>query len=240
MDLKQPLLICDDSRNQIEILEKLIESISDRFEIQCFTNSEALQEELKLYEEPVILLMDIVLKNGEDGIEAAKQIHQISPDSPIIFMSAYLEKAFDVYEAEHCYFIYKPMLKEKLPAALAKAQNLLNQPSYLVLHEASHLVRLRLDEILCIDRSRRMSMVTTPTKVYQVRESRKELEDRLPNDTFIQCHRNYTVNLAKIRQLSMDQIELENGLLVPVSRRKHPAVSQAFHLWLSRFGEEIL
>ncbi len=240
MDLKQPLLICDDSRQQIERIEKLIESFSEEFEIQSFTNPKALLEELKLYGEPVIILMDIVLKNGEDGIGAAKRIHEISPDSPIIFLSAYLEKAFDVYEAEHCYFVYKPMLEEKLPSALAKAKKILKKKPFLVLHETGRIIHLRIDEIFCIDRSRRMVMVTTSAKVYQVKESRKELEDRLPDDVFCQCHRNYTVNLAKIRQLSMDQIELENGLLVPVSRRKHPAVSKAFHLWLSRFGEDIL
>ncbi|MBF0579646.1 response regulator transcription factor [Erysipelotrichaceae bacterium RD49] len=240
MDLKQPLLICDDSGNQIRNVEQLIETFSDSYDIQGFTNTEALLEELATFGQPAIILLDIVLKNGEDGIETAKRIHALSPDSPIIFISAYLEKVFDVYEAEHCYFVYKPIMTEKLPAALAKAQRILSQSSFMVLHETSQLVRLRTDEILCIDRSRRMSMVTTATKVYQVKESRKELEERLPVDSFIQCHRNYTVNLAKIRQLSSDQIELENGLLVPVSRRKHSSVATAFHSWLSRFGEEIL
>ncbi|MDY5881603.1 MAG: hypothetical protein SPJ63_07635, partial [Oscillospiraceae bacterium] len=43
------------------------------------------------------------------------------PTSKIIFISSYSGYLMDVYETEHVYFVLKPNMEERLPAALQKA-----------------------------------------------------------------------------------------------------------------------
>jgi len=49
--------------------------------------------------------------NAENKAAAVRvAIKKIDQLCVIIFMSYFLEKACDVYEVEHCYFVYKPLL----------------------------------------------------------------------------------------------------------------------------------
>lgn len=234
------LFICDDDELQGNALAKQIKALKPELMVQVFTDPKPMLQALEQAIAPPIIIMDILLKNGQDGIQSARAIHQKFPDSPVIFVSSFLEKACDVYEAEHCYFVYKPQMSEKLPLALEKGLQILeNQPAKITFHDGQSTYRLRPDDILCIERTRRTTLITIKDSVLQVREDSAALESLLPSQ-FVRCHRNYYVNLARITNLKPGDLELENGLHVPVSRRLFGQVSDQFHDWLSSCGDSIV
>lgn len=238
--MSKTLFICDDDKSQGDLLARMAKTLKSDLLIEVFTDPEPMIQALEQAEHAPMIIMDIVLKDGKDGIQAARSIHQKFPDSPVIFVSSFLEKACDVYEAEHFYFVYKPQMKEKLPLALQKGLQILeSRPSRIALHEGKNVIRLRQDDILCIERTRRTTLITTKDSVVQVDEDPARLEPLLSSH-FVRCHRNYFVNLAKITNLKSGDIELENGLHVPVSRRLFGEVSDRFHEWLSSCGDSIV
>ncbi|MEM9546840.1 MAG: LytTR family DNA-binding domain-containing protein [Bacteroidota bacterium] len=57
--------------------------------------------------------------------------------------------------------------------------------------------------------------------------SLKSLEEMLPRDSFLRCHRSYLVNLdrvVKFKRTNKFTLLLENGLEVPISRQKKELV----------------
>lgn len=234
------LLICENIKEQGILLSSLIESYELDLEIKLFIDSDSLISYLMNGSSKCIILMDIMLDDGKNGIEIVKFIHKLQPDIPVIFISAYLELACDVYDVEHCYFVYKQQKDKKLLKALIKAIDILNKkPLKILLHEGQNLISLDIKEILCIERIRRATFITTSKKVYQVQESLKDLKEVLP-EFFVQCHRNYMVNFFHVRRLKPSELELNNGVKVPVSRRFSTSVSNSFQSWLANSGDEIL
>lgn len=238
--MQKELLICENDPVQAENLAALADSFGLGFTIHTYNQPENLMRDLSMRTKPAVILMDIMLDDEKNGIEIVKRIHSSFLDYPVIFISGSLEKACDVYEVPHCYFVYKPQKEEKLPLALNKAAEILEQkPSVIMLHEGKDLIPVPPKEILCIERIRRATMITMADRVYQVQETFSDLSEMLP-DSFEQCHRNYMVNFENIRRFSPASIELINGLQVPVSRRMSSKFHERFQQWLRSSGENVL
>lgn len=226
--MKAEILICDDDVKQAEALKKLVESYGRDMRIEMFSQGAQMLEYLESHEGRRICLMDVILGQGASGIDLAAKIRQIDPEAIIIFLSGFLEKACDVYEVEHCWFIYKPQKEKKLPEALDKAFSLLERmPRMLVVHKGVNYRKIPVENIFCIERIRRYSLVTCCDGVHDVQETFSELLGMLP-ESFHQCHRSYIVNFEKVRQFTGSQFELDNGLHVPVSRSFLPALKDAW------------
>ncbi|WP_276813415.1 LytR/AlgR family response regulator transcription factor [Faecalibaculum rodentium] len=228
---KTELILCEDDDLQRQNLARTISAMAPDLTVTELRDAAGLQRFLQkpLYEPGHrIYLMDIVLGNGENGIDLARFIHRIDPNAPIIFMSAYLEKSCEVYEVEHCYFIYKPQKEQRLKAALAKAMKQLEeQPQPLVIHDGTAVYRIDPSAILCMERVRRCTYITCRNRILKAREDLEELLKHLP-DTFVQCHRSYVVNFAMTSAFYGTEFEMANGLHIPVSRARQQEIRQAY------------
>ena len=117
------IAICDDDVDFLKRIHDLImiQGRSYLPELRLFSEStelfRAVNEEAYL---PDIAVLDIVMPGG-GGIETAKKLNIICPKCSIIFLSAYLTLATEVYEARHSYFVLKNQAEERIGAALEKA-----------------------------------------------------------------------------------------------------------------------
>ena len=114
------ILICDNNSVFTAYLKDKISALfPERFSISVCSSAESLREEA-VRKAPDIVLMDILL--GEDnGIELAKEVFPRERGAAVIFISGYAEYCTDVYEAEHVYFLLKPIRSEQLRNAIEKA-----------------------------------------------------------------------------------------------------------------------
>lgn len=229
------ILICDDDRNQAERLKSLAAPYGRGANIKVFTEGSRMLAHMSAHPASRICLLDVILEEGADGIELAQKIRNVDPDAVIIFLSGFLEKACDVYEVDHCWFIYKPQKEKKLPEALNKAFSLLEtRSSGLVVHKGSRYIKLDPGDILCIERIRRYSLITCGSTIHEVREDFSQLLAQLP-ETFHQCHRSYIVNFEKVRSFADSEFELDNGVRVPVARSSLTKIKEAWIRYLSGY-----
>ena len=97
------IAICDDDADFLKRIHDLIMIQGKSYlpELRLFSEStglfRAINEEAYL---PDIAVLDIVMP-GEDGIETAKKLNNSCPKCSVIFLSAYLSFATEVYEARH-------------------------------------------------------------------------------------------------------------------------------------------
>ena len=120
-------VICEDDAQQRDHLQKLIKKTYGGQPVFCYDDVDTLLEELPHIPAPRIIFMDIVLKT-RSGIEAAAKI--APADTAIIFITAYLDKVVDIFEAPHTYFIYKPDLEVRLAPAVEKAMEFTSIPAF--------------------------------------------------------------------------------------------------------------
>ena len=91
-------MICDDNENARYVLKEFIKKI-DKKEIVVIGEAKDGHELVKLCKnnKPDLILLDIDMP-GINGIEAAKQIIDISPDILFIFTTAYSSYSIECFE----------------------------------------------------------------------------------------------------------------------------------------------
>ncbi|WP_289182938.1 LytTR family DNA-binding domain-containing protein [uncultured Dubosiella sp.] len=232
--------LCEDDPVQNE---KLIDWLRARFPegaIHGFTDENALIAHIQTMRIPRIVLMDIMLKNDVSGIETAKTIKKIDPSCILVFLSSYLEKACDVYEVDHCYFVYKPQKETRLEAAMQKAVGLLkSRPKEIIAHTGTSTIRLDPDRVLYLERIKRYTLVYCRTETIKVKEDLETLIRQLP-DSFHRCHRSFVVNFRYVRSYMVHDLKMDDGKLLSVSRGYIQPIKTAFHRYLTDPKEGIL
>ena len=117
-----PIAVCDDERVHGLRTREVILSHGgvQNPEVQLFETPDALLDAIRLRDySPRVAVLDIRMA-GTDGIQLAEQINDLLPQCAIIFLTAFLEYATDIYETRHVYFILKSELEQRIGSALKK------------------------------------------------------------------------------------------------------------------------
>jgi CheY-like chemotaxis protein len=119
--MKNPsILIVEDNAVIALLLQEFL--IKNGYEIMVpVASGEDAIDYLKKFSPPDLILMDITLDGNIDGIEAARQIREIS-DVPVIFLSAHPDKNQLLGEGEvtHSGYITKPFFLSDVLALIGR------------------------------------------------------------------------------------------------------------------------
>lgn len=166
---------------------------------------------------PDVIIMDIDLGEGDDGIKLSKEIDRLF-STPVIFATARtdhdtLKKALQILPVS---YLVKPVTKENLVAAIELAlfktenrtpnvdfeKNYQSSKNAVFLKSAEYLVKVDFKDILgiMVEKDRYISVYTHDNE-YLIRSSIKDILESLPN-FFIQVHRSSIVNVHHIRSIN--------------------------------------
>jgi DNA-binding LytR/AlgR family response regulator len=164
---------------------------------------------------PDLVLLDVELADGSDGIELAHQLNQ-RRQLPLLFLTAFTDRAtFERAKAAGpCAFLNKPydetllgnaielaaqqFARAQAPAPGADASADLLMPDAVWLREGSRLLRLELAELRWLEADSSYLHLHTAARKHTVRMSFRELLERLPPAQFVRIHRSYVVNVAAL------------------------------------------
>lgn len=119
---KLKVLIVDDEPPARERLRSLLAEIAD-VEVagEAVSGHEALSRVGELA--PDVVLLDVRMP-GMDGLEAARHLNVLDEPPAVIFTTAYDQYAVEAFEANAVGYLMKPVRKEQLADALARAGRL--------------------------------------------------------------------------------------------------------------------
>lgn len=202
------VLVCDDEQLARERLTRLVADM-DGYEVvgEAANGAEAVQ---RLSETDAdIILMDIRMPQM-DGLEAAKLISQNKAPPAIIFCTAYDDHAVQAFNVNAVGYLLKPVRREALAEALAKARSL-NRVQLSALsdvtaaNDISHKQRTHISakthrgiELVPVDDIRyfladqKYVTVRSGRGEVLIDETLKELEDEF-GERFVRIHRNSLV-----------------------------------------------
>lgn len=226
------IIILDDQESHINDIENQVRSLAiDDLHIRKYQNEEQFIKDIDNIPEYSIFLIDIVLSKNS-GIEVAKFINTYIHGAIVIFISSYLDKVVDIYDAQHYYFIYKPELEKRLPIAFDKAmKNLKNFKETLSIDVKGKTVVLHSHDILYLERQRHTTTIIDNKQELKCSYKLDEMSNKLPS-YFIRCHRSYIINAKKVIEQKREEFVLENHITIPISRSYQKQVEKLFQEFL--------
>ncbi|WP_080147257.1 LytR/AlgR family response regulator transcription factor [Marinilactibacillus piezotolerans] len=225
------IAIVDDEAIQLSTMTLLLKKAADEMklpiQIAAFSSGEAFLFELEEHPDLNMIFLDIEMKQV-DGLKVAQSIRQIDQELTIVFATAYAEYAVQGYDVQALDYLLKPIEVDKIKRVFQRYLD--RKPtakSFMTIETGGETAKLFLEDILYIEVNKRECEIHLNDQVIIVHQTLKELLDKL-DDTFIQTHRSYVVNLSHIERLLKSDAELSNKKIVPVSRRLSKAVQEQF------------
>ncbi|MAT83513.1 MAG: DNA-binding response regulator [Gammaproteobacteria bacterium] len=205
------ILIVDDEHLARDRLARMVAQIEDHAVVgQAGNGREALA--LAQSADPDVVLLDIRMP-GMDGLETARHLSELEAPPAVIFCTAYEEHAVQAFDLQAVGYLLKPVRRESLAAALAKAQRV-NKAQLAALAEEdgagarTHIsARTRrgielvpVDDVRYFQADQKYVTVRHGGGEVIVDESLKDLEHEF-GDRFLRIHRNCLVATAFIEGL---------------------------------------
>jgi DNA-binding LytR/AlgR family response regulator len=196
------------------------------------------EEALKVVanEQPDLVLMDINLKGEIDGIQTAIAM-QKTGKIPVIYLTANTDDAhFNRAKATNPYaFISKPFKKLDLQHAVDLAverilrennepkteQNKLVLDDRIFVKQNDLMCKILISDILYLEADRNYCQVYTKDKNYLLVNTLRNMEDKLPAETFQRIHRSFIVNLNFVNEFNHSNITVGSKIL-PLSKELRP------------------
>ena len=215
----------------------------------CTTCSDARSAMLALARhEPDLLLLDIQLGRGADGIRIAEEVNTIRP-LPIIFVTSHTDAGTldRVKAVRPAGFIIKPFdeadLRTQIEIALARyaAQAEVATPmadearqdfviaDNLFVRYGGRLIKVPLEDILYAEADGNYVLVHTADRRYALTTTLTSMEEKLPARRFLRVHRSYLVDLRRITAVEEKRVLL-GDVAVPVGRTHREALRRRLDL----------
>ena len=223
------IAICDDDLVDAKYISDLVTGWANgrTISLKTYPSAEAFLFQYEAAKDYDVLLLDIEM-GAMDGIELAKQVRKSNQSVQIIFITGYPDHMSEGYEVSALHYLLKPVQKDKLFSVLDRAvENIVRQRKSEVFDTVGGQVKLYLDHILYAEAFLHSTELKTASESYSLNEPISKLEKKL-GDGFVRCHRSYIVNLKWISRISRNELTLDNGICLPLSRRLAEDVRRRF------------
>ncbi len=247
-------ILVDDEKNNLDYLQSLLNTHCQAVEIIETANNP--NNGLLLIQElhPQLVFMDIDMP-GMTGFELLKKLEPLQFE--VIFVTAYNQYAMEAFDYNAVAYITKPIVTEKLIAAVEKAILKIEEKKYtqniftllenvqqkhsadkIALPTMQGLQFIKVENILYLESSGNYCnfFLTDNSKILVSRQL-GEYEKLLPTDAFVRIHDKYIINLSCISEYikgTGGEVVLENGARLSVASRRKDELLNRFEKWLRK------
>lgn len=183
-------------------------------------------------EEVDMILLDIQLSEGDDGVTLARKLNA-EYDIPFIFTTAFADDETLNRAKNECPYGYlvKPygikdlnsalevalMNHARIKALMADVTSAEFRDDAIYLKVDSRLVKVAVPDILWVEAKGDYAVFKTAQKSYVVHATMKKIEDKLSSGRFMKVHRSYIINLDKVVDIEESNLMI-NEKIIPISR----------------------
>ena len=189
--------------------------------------------------EPDVCFVDIQIPGG-GGLELAARLKAALPHLHVVFATAFAEHAVQAFELEATDYVLKPFAEERVHGALERVRAR-------VAEEQARRAAAQPLERLAVERARRTYVIDLEDALFfgtdgglvfvQTRGGKRfgcnatltELEDQLDPRKFFRCHREYIVNLTRVREIIPQAAGTYRLVLDDEAKREVPVARTRVH-----------
>lgn len=215
------IAIVENEREQRELLQGYVDRYACERDVRC---------QVALYENGLdfisgyapgtdIVFMDIKMPLM-DGMETAEKLRKLDGDVGLVFVTNMAQLAIRGYKVNATAFIVKPVTYFDFALELDKAGKMAERRagSGLWVGAAGAARKIAFEDIRFIEVAAHDICIHTGAEVVTFRGSLKNIEEKLPPDTFARCNSCYIVNLSYVYEVRDETVILEGGAELHISR----------------------
>lgn len=226
------IAICDDEeRYRIElktILNKLL--INADLNIDTFDDGNILADAFAASPYDLVFL-DIEMP-ALDGITLAKKIRSRSENVFIVFLTSHIEYALEGYEVNALRYLTKPVDIEKLKEVIRYVQEKQGSSRQIIIKEDGEEILIDINDVIYMESMNQNVRIVTAGGEHVIRYNISDFEDQLKNDGFFRIHRGYLISLSKVKKLSGNDVIMDGGETLPVSRSNVKPLKEALYTYV--------
>lgn len=215
--------ICEDEKIYSDKLSKSLKKYlslhKEKAEIDVFTDGVPLAEKLKNGGRYDVIFLDIQLESS-DGMNTAEIIRQYDKNVPIIFVTGLENRASDGYAVQAFDYIIKSDFDAKFEKVITRLMQTLAKKSLYLENVSGNIEIIPISDIMYVESDGRGTAVHTVQKVIHTNIPISKLSAELPESDFIEIYKAIHVNILKIKRTLTDTLELSDGKVLPMSRRR--------------------
>lgn len=231
------IAICDDEKSYQEIIGYKIEQcLQSRFEMECeicrFNKLDDLKEHIENNIIDVVFL-DIMV-NDENAMDWSIKNLQ-NKYTQIVFMTAFPQCAYNISEANCCYYLVKSRLTEEtLTKALQRAlqKTTKKDPNLTIVKSGNRNYTVNYQDVVYIETfDNNITLHLINRDNITIYSSLKEYAQKLPPN-FMRCHKCYMVNMNHITGYEPHKFILSLGYTVSIPPKKYKSVVKTYENYL--------
>lgn len=246
------IAFCDDDKQFLSIIVPKTENIFRHYrtDVQSYTfdNGNDLIISFSKYEPYYdVIFLDIELPD-KDGKEVAKELRILDKKFKLVFITAYAQEALNTFQYDVLGFLPKTLISEKLDKIIQLVIDRITEDNpkeqiFRVYRVDTNLkknsgeieIKVPLDDIMYFESVNREVFLYTKRETFLLHDCHfsQIVNKYIPLD-FVDIHRTCIVNIKYIYSIDELQIRLDNGICLPLSRRKRQNIFDKFSKILSR------
>lgn len=219
------IAICDDSKKDAEMIKFSLMDITDEIEILWFSTGAELIDSIKSGTFYTLIFQDVYLEN-EIGVDIAKAVKELSPDTQIIFVTTSLDHAIDAFRVQAIDYLVKPCSEAEVVKAFSRVTMRINKPSSssVVMNSGKNIRIFYPENVIKIESDRHYTNIYCKNKKTErllIKFSRvAESFDK----NFIEIRRGLLVNPEYIERITGATVILSDGSTYILPKAKKDSV----------------
>lgn len=223
------IAVCDDEKVTLDELEALLNKYAVtrqcNFEFELFEHYSSLADRLEEFD---VFLLDYKMPDI-DGLDFAKKIFDsYGEKKTIVFITAYPEIVYDSFEVRTFRFLVKPVKREDLFKTIDSVLKLYASRKTISVKSGGETLNVDVKDIYYITVTLKDVHIHLKNCSYICHKTLDYFEKELASFRFFRTHREYLVNMDKIRSFDSKKIIMKNGNTVLMSPRRYSNFNDSF------------
>ena len=228
------IAICDDIQKDLETIRAALDTYAKahlelHFDIDEYVVAIDLLNAVEKGKTYDIALLDICMP-GVLGTDVAEEMLAKSPDMGIVFLSTSDEYAVTAFALNATHYLLKPFSQEQFNEALDRAVKKTEDRDFISLACVDGIYRVCVTEIVFIESQNHYLLLNLSSgELLKLRMKLSQMFEELREySEFIKVGASYVVNLAFVRKISGNTLEMLNGVKISIPRRSSEEVQKIY------------
>lgn len=214
------IAICDDDINVANELEKIVCALPvSNLDTEIFSSGNELIRHFLEGREYQIVLLDIKMPSVS-GIDTALELRKLSKDVVLIFITAYKEYVYQVFESLPFRFLEKPVDPLKLRGVMIDAVRYIeDMKRFFFFRKSMAAYQIPAQEIIYFEAANRKINIYTTKGTDSFYGKFRSLMERLDPNYFVRIHSSFIVNMNAVTSYSKKEVRINDHTVLPVSAK---------------------
>ena len=221
--------LCDDNKADLEVMHEMICRTHPDHVVDSFSDSTQLLSAIKNGIRYDLLFLDILMPDLT-GMELAREISRISPETSIVFLTDSSDFAVEAFSVKALHYLIKPLTEEGLAECLHRTheKKQVARRQIIIMGSSGRQHMLFADEIqYAQSKAHYWHLYLTGNTVVKTRMTQSEIMETLGKG-FIPISRGLIVNADFIRQFGVTSCILKDGREILLSRSNRDMLHETY------------